>query len=212
MYCQVIMVNNIVPINKKMAIQSSQQNLNIEFFNDEELSQIFEYVNKKMANDPKRIKFHKRYLLLLETLLRTGARIQEVLALRPLDFNLNLNTVNLITLKKKKPAHRIIPLHPMLKDAIMTYFLEENINTKSTEKLFTMRPQAVDQYLKDIQRDLGFKVHAHKFRHTFAVKSIMVGTPLNVLQQWLGHSSIFTTSIYLNITGMDTSDFMKRMN
>lgn len=33
----------------------------------------------------------------------------------------------------------------------------------------------------------------------------------NVLQQWLGHSSVFTTSIYTQITGMDTSEFMGRV-
>ncbi len=206
------MVNDLIKIPKKMAIESMTQNIDIEFFTDSELSQIFEYVKKKMAEDPQRIKFHKRYYLLITALLRTGARIQEVLALRPIDLNLNMNTITLITLKRKYHAKRIIPLHPELKEAFMTYFLEQNINTKSTDRIFTMRAQAVDLYLKDIQHDLGFKVHAHKFRHTFAIKSILAGTPLNVLQQWLGHSSIFTTSIYLNITGMDTSDFMKRIN
>ncbi len=50
-----------------------------------------------------------------------------------------------------------------------------------------------------------------KFRHTFAVKAIMDNVPLNVLQQWLGHSSVFTTSVYTQITGMDTSEFMGRV-
>ena len=39
----------------------------------------------------------------------------------------------------------------------------------------------------------------------------MDNVPLNVLQQWLGHSSVFTTSIYTQITGMDTSEFMGRV-
>jgi adenine-specific DNA-methyltransferase len=65
--------------------------------------------------------------------------------------------------------------------------------------------------LKRNQGELGFRVYAHKFRHTFAVKAIMDNVPLNVLQQWLGHSSVFTTSIYTQITGMDTSEFMGRV-
>ncbi len=205
------MPNNIIPVPKNMAIQSMKQDIKIEFFTDPELYQIFEYIQNKIDNDPKKIDYHKRYLLLFKTLLRTGARIDEALMLRPIDFNLNINTITLITLKKKKHTTRIIPLHPELKDAVMAYFLEYNINTKSSDLLFSMKRQAVDIYMKKMQKDLSTRVHAHKFRHTFAVKAILSGTPLNILQQWLGHSSIFTTSIYLDVTGMDTSDFMKRM-
>jgi len=203
---------SIVPMSKSTAIQSLKRDTSkIEFFNDEELYQIFEYIKRKVAEDHKKIDYHKRYLLLFKALLRTGARIDEVLKLRPVDFNLSLNTVSLITLKKKKYATRIIPLHPDLKDAVMEYFLEKHIDTKSQDLLFPMKRQAVDLYMKKMQKELNIRVHAHKFRHTFAIKAIMSGTPLNVLQQWLGHSSIFTTSIYLDITGMDTSEFMKRM-
>jgi site-specific recombinase XerD len=58
---------------------------------------------------------------------------------------------------------------------------------------------------------LGFKIHAHKFRHTFAVKAILSGVPINILQKWLSHSSIFITSIYTDVTGMDTSQFMSKI-
>jgi site-specific recombinase XerD len=61
----------------------------------------------------------------------------------------------------------------------------------------------VDLYFKKMQGKLGFRIHACKFRYTFAVKAIMDNVPLNVLQQWLGHSSIFTTSTYTQLTGMD---------
>jgi len=45
----------------------------------------------------------------------------------------------------------------------------------------------------------------------FGVKVIINHVPLSVLQEWLGHSSIFTTSIYTQITGMDTSQFMNQI-
>jgi len=74
-----------------------------------------------------------------------------------------------------------------------------------------MTRQGVDKYFKKMQKDLGFKIHAHEFRHTFEVKAILNHVPLSVLQEWLGHSSIFTTSIYTKITGMDTSQFMNQI-
>jgi integrase/recombinase XerD len=93
----------------------------------------------------------------------------------------------------------------------MQYYLEYNINKKSEERLFNMTRQSVDLFFKKMQKDLGFKIHAHKFRHTFAVKAILSGVPINILQKWLSHSSIFITSIYTDITGMDTSQFMNKI-
>jgi integrase/recombinase XerD len=205
------MAKSIIPISKDMAIQSIKPNIKVEFFTDLELDQIFEYIQNKINTDSMKKNYHKRYLLLFKTLLRTGGRIDEILQLRPCDFNLNINTVSLITLKKKFYTTRTIPLHPDLKDAIMTYFLEFNINPKSSELLFKVKRQSVDEYMKKMQNELGIKIHAHKFRHTFAVNAILAHVPLNILQNWLGHSSVFTTSIYTEITGYDTSKFMNEI-
>ena len=181
-------------------------------------------------SDSKKANYHKRYGLLLKVLLRTGARIEEIVpynrpasvdkkgkpqqpqcypGLRPVDINLNLNTINLLTLKKKKKTHRTLPLHPDLKEIVMQYFLEFHIDTKSEDPLFPIRRQSVDEYLDKIERSVGIKVNSHKFRHTFAVKALIDGVPINVLQKWLAHSSLAMTTVYADILGMDTSDFMR---
>ncbi len=207
-----------LPIPKSMMIQSSGRQLSIDFFSDEEVQQIFNEIAKKINAEIRRGDRHKRYYLLVNFLYRTGARIDEILMLRPSDINLTTNSVRMKTLKQgkdrngiQKEKYRIIPLHADLRDAYMQYLLDMNISTKSEDPLFPMSRQVVDLYFKKMQSKLGFRIHAHKFRHTFAVKAIMDNVPLNVLQQWLGHSSIFTTSIYTQITGMDTSQFMERV-
>ena len=48
----------------------------------------------------------------------------------------------------------------------------------------------------------------HMNRHMFALNAIKDNFPWYVLQQWLGYSSIFTTSAYTQITWMYTSEFM----
>ena len=207
-----------LPIPKSMMIQSSGRQLSIDFFSDEEVQRIFKEISEKINADIQRVDRHKRYYLLVNFLYRTGARIDEILMLRPSDINLATNSVRMKTLKQgkdrkgiQKEKYRIIPLHADLRDAYMQYLLDMNISTKSEDPLFPMSRQVVDLYFKKMQSKLGFRIHAHKFRHTFAVKAIMDNVPLNVLQQWLGHSSIFTTSIYTQITGMDTSQFMERV-
>jgi site-specific recombinase XerD len=207
-----------LPIPKNMMIQSSGRSLSIDFFSDEEVQKIFHEISEKINNDLRRSERHKRYFLLVEFLYRTGGRIDEVLLIKPSDVNLATNSIRMKTLKQgrdrngiQKEKYRIIPLHADLRDAFMKFLLDMNISTKSEDPLFPMSRQVVDLYLKKMQDKLGFKIHAHKFRHTFAVKAIMDNVPLNVLQQWLGHSSVFTTSIYTQITGMDTSEFMGRV-
>ncbi len=203
---------------KNMMVQSSGRSLSIDFFSDEEVQKIFHEISEKISSDRRRAGKHKRYFLLVEFLYRTGGRIDEILMVRPSDVNLATNSIRLKTLKQGKDKngiqrekYRVIPLHVDLRDAYMQYLLDMNISTKSEDPLFPMSRQVIDLYFKKMQATLGFKIHTHKFRHTFAVKAIVDNVPLNVLQQWLGHSSIFTTSIYTQITGMDTSQFMERI-
>ena len=203
---------------KNMMVQSSGRSLSIDFFSDDEVQEIFHEISDKISSDRRRAGKHKRYFLLVEFLYRTGGRIDEILMVRPSDVNLATNSIRLKTLKQGKDRngiqrekYRVIPLHVDLRDAYMQYLLDMNIPTKSEDPLFPMSRQVIDLYFKKMQDKLGFKIHAHKFRHTFAVKAIMDNVPLNVLQQWLGHSSIFTTSIYTQITGMDTLQFMERI-
>ena len=208
-----------LPVPRNMMIQSSGRNLSIDFFSDDEVRSILSEISKKAMEDRRRAGRHRRYFLLVQFLYRTGGRIDEVLLLRPADVNLGTNSMRMKTLKQgrdratglQKEKYRIIPLHAELRDVYMQYLLEMNISQKSENLLFPMKRQVVDLYFKKLQERLGFRIHAHKFRHTFAVKAIMDNVPLNVLQQWMGHSSVFTTSIYTQITGMDTSEFMGRV-
>ena len=207
-----------LPIPKSMMIQSSGRALSVDFFSDEEVQKVLHEISDKIVTDKRRSEKHKRYFLLVEFLYRTGGRIDEILMVRPSDVNLATNSIRLKTLKQGKDKngvqrekYRVIPFHVDLRDAYMQYLLDMNISTKSEDPLFPMSRQVIDLYFKKMQDRLGIKIHAHKFRHTFAVKAIMDNVPLNVLQQWLGHSSIFTTSIYTQITGMDTSQFMERI-
>ncbi len=72
--------------------------------------------------------------------------------LRPVDIDLNLNTINLLTLKKKKKTYGTLRLHRYLKEAIIQYFLEFHIDTKSGDLLFQIGRQSVDEYLDKITR------------------------------------------------------------
>jgi len=48
-------------------------------------------------------------------------------------------------------------------------------------------------------------------RHAFAVDAIRVGVALNLVQRWMGHARIETTSIYADVTGDEERTIAERM-
>jgi integrase/recombinase XerD len=202
---------SMISVPRNMKIQSMSPQMKIEFFIDEEIEEMKNYIQMQFRNNNKRSEIHKRYFALVITILRTGGRIDEILQLKARDFSLESNTIRLKTLKRKGEVYMVIPMHPELRSAILEYFLNSHIDPRSDENVFKMTRQGVDKYFKKMQSPLNFRIHAHKFRHTFAVKAIMSGVPLNVLQKWLGHASVFITNVYTEITGIDTRGFMEQV-
>ena len=226
-----------IPFNKNTKIQLAHKTNGIEFFNGEELQRIFDYVRAKIRDDRQHEAYHRRYYLLMKALLHTGARIEEIVpfhkdayldekgrmhreisspGLRPVDFDLDLNTVRIPTLKKHttngKLPERVLPLSAEMEDEYKSYLLFTKTDLKGKDPLFPITRVAVNLYMKKMQDHIGIKIHPHKFRHTFAVSCVLSNVPLSVLQQWMAHSSLVITSIYTQVTGMDTSRYVQQVN
>ena len=54
-------------------------------------------------------------------------------------------------------------------------------------------------------------LHFHSLRHSFAVRCMELGMPLNQVQVLLGHESISTTSIYLKINPKDALESYEKI-
>lgn len=65
-----------------------------------------------------------------------------------------------------------------------------------------MSEKAVQDAMKLItnQIDLGKKVSTHTLRHSYATHLLEAGVSLKVIQQYMGHSSLATTMVYLHLT------------
>jgi len=53
-------------------------------------------------------------------------------------------------------------------------------------------------------------IHPHQLRHSFGVHYLKAGGNIRVLQKLLGHSSLTTTQIYLDLVAQDVSEDYKK--
>jgi len=141
----------------------------------------------------------------------TGTRIQELLDLR-LNCIIRSDISVRVRIRGKGNKTRYVPLlGPMVKhlDAYLEDFHKSSpmdtflFYTIHDSQKTQMKPGTVDYFLKKYGKlahanDTCFPegLHAHMFRHSIAMAMHKKGIPISYIRDFLGHSSIETTSVY----------------
>lgn len=228
-------------ISREQALRTMAPVSRYKYFRQDEIALIFAEMERLVVENTRREKYTRRYRLLINVLYHTGARIDEVLpardkpykrlmksgkkkgrkiainellttGLRPIDLDFESDMVHLITLKQKGgKMPRSVPMSPALKTAVQSYLLWFGIPSKSTDPLFPMRRQTVENWMKDLGREINLDIHPHKFRHTFGHTAARSGVYPGVLRKWMGHRSIQNTMIYYEVSGEETKSEMAKM-
>lgn len=150
---------------------------------------------------------NERDRLFLRTLWETGARISEAIRIRLEDV-----ARDGVRVVGKGNVERVIFVQDGLVSAILFHAQERELSRVGY--LFTSRrgghitKQRADQIIKRAARKarLHRNVHAHLFRHGYAINFLNCSGRLDALQEQLGHRDINTTRIYLRLS----SDDLKR--
>lgn len=135
--------------------------------------------------------------LIVWTLIDTGLRVSELCSLTPQNMMWQEKALKISGkggLYGKMSKKRIVPLSRRLQALLEHYFA---INDKWFVKK-RMAQYVVKQVANKAR--ITAPVTAHVLRHTFATLAIQKGISLAAVSRILGHDSILTTQIYLNLT------------
>ena len=151
----------------------------------------------RAAEDP-------RAKLLMLTQWRAGLRVSEALALDVSDLSLDSDLPTLRVRSGKGRKARVVPLHPELAAAFRMALSYGNV---AEGRLIEAHRSTAWRWVQAaVERAEGLgaiapgrRVGTHTLRHSYARHLLMHGVPINYLSRWLGHSSIQTTLIYLEL-------------
>lgn len=133
-----------------------------------------------------------------------GLRISEALALKNIDI---INRPDSLRIMGKGNKERIVPVLPVVLDAIDKYLKLRPFGNSAEDELFrSVRglPMSARMAEKVVERlrhylQLPDYVTPHALRHTFATALLAGGADLRSLQELLGHSSLSTTQLYTKV-------------
>ncbi len=153
------------------------------------------------------------------TVYSLGLRMQEGLNLQVGDIDAARGLVHVH--RGKGAKDRYVPLPTSTLRLLREYWVthrhkrllfpaEGRSHTGNSTAATPMSPTAVQRAMKKITRQLDFgkKVSIHTLRHSYATHLLEAGVSLRAIQQYLGHSSLQTTLVYLHLT--DTADVQAR--
>lgn len=153
----------------------------------------------------------RRDYTLLLTMFNTGARVQEVIDLRPFDLQLIKPFQVRVFGKGRKERH--CPLWPQTAEVLKDFLSERRVDPHSREVLFrNHRGERLTRFgvryllAKYCHRArvaaptlVTKRLHPHSMRHSTAVHLLQAGVDMTTISHWLGHASVNTTNRYATV-------------
>jgi len=176
----------------------------VEYLTQEQLKLLF-----SLPNMTTKLGRRNRFFMILA--YETGARMQELLNLQ-LACIVRSDTSVRVRIHGKGNKTRYVPLLGPTVKHLDSYLAEFHKGSPNDAFLFytihdaqktQITPGTVDYFLKKFgklahEADATFPegLHAHMFRHSIAMAMYKKGIPISYIKDFLGHSSIETTTVY----------------
>jgi integrase len=148
----------------------------------------------------------------------SGGRISEVLALTPAAIDIESGVASIETLKRRqRGVVRQVPLPRNLLDELNHSFQlrrRQRDPELATERIWSWSRTTAWRRVKEVMAAadiIGTPAMPKGLRHGFGVNAFQSCVPPYLVQRWLGHSSLRTTSIYGDVIVPDERSFAERM-
>lgn len=150
-----------------------------------------------------------RNIAIFETLLSTGCRVGGIISMNRDQVE---NGENKLIVSEKGKKERIVYLNAKAKVAIENYL---KTRKDGNEALFTsfdifkeneirrISMAGIESMIRKTGERCGVEAYPHKFRRTAATLAAKKGMPIEQIQRMLGHSTLNTTQIYVNVSDND---------
>jgi site-specific recombinase XerD len=147
------------------------------------------------------------------TVYSLGLRLQEALNLQVGDIDSSRMVVHVH--RGKGAKDRYVPLPPRTLTVLRRYWATHRHpvwlfpavgrgHKRASSASEPMARPSVHGAMKRVVQELGFRkrVTIHTLRHSYATHLLEAGVSMRLIQQYLGHSSLQATMIYLHLTSL----------
>jgi site-specific recombinase XerD len=141
----------------------------------------------------------RRNRIIVLLMLFGGLRISEVAALRWAEVDLDAG--HLMVINGKGGVDRQIPIHPVLVAELQMLDQRPSRAVAGSRNGAPLHAKSVAHVFERWLPARGIRISAHRLRHTFASELLRYGADLRAIQTLLGHASLATTQIYLQLSG-----------
>lgn len=215
---------------KKHILGNDKDELKVHFKSEKRLPKVLEIKEVKqmlqalyMDNNKANSKYTKfitaRNIAIIELLISTGIRIEEVSLLKDRDISFANRTIVIHGKGKKERMLYISNTNTLnsLKIWIKTRNCYKSIKkeyffvNKFMQKLSTISIENIYKKYRDLS-GINEKSTPHYLRHTFATNLLANGADIRSVQEILGHSSISTTEIYTEVSAKRKKEVLIKYN
>jgi integrase len=137
----------------------------------------------------------------------TGCRLSEALAAQRHHLDAERGTLVLATLKRRKAFFRMVYLPPQLVGQLLALPAPGGVFWRWHNVTAWRRVKAVMQ----LARISGAQACPKGLRHGFGMRAAERNVPASLIQRFLGHASLRTTSVYLDAVGAEERQFAARI-
>lgn len=150
-----------------------------------------------------------KHRALLALAYSSGLRRQEVQRIKPVDIDSARMQVRVVQGKGKKDRNTI--LSPKALDLLRTYYKIQRPKTFLFETQMKRGVPLADSTLNEIVKQNAVKagikkrISFHTLRHCFATHLLEKGVNIRIIQEFMGHTSLKTTAVYLHLVNVQPS-------